>query len=62
MGMGYTAAPDSFGVDPAARRFFDRPFTERLERTGFERAQGPTPWDDLPVSSFAQPGMMIEIR
>jgi len=60
--MRYTAAPDSFGMDPAAGKLSDRAFMERLERTGFERAQGPTPWDDLPVSSFARLGPMIEIR
>jgi hypothetical protein len=56
MEMRYTAVPDSFGTQPAAKKLFDRAFMEQLEKTGFERAQGATPWDPLPVNPFARPG------
>ena len=56
MEMRYTAVPDSFGTQPAAKKLFDRAFMERLEQTGFERAQGASPWDELPVNPFARPG------
>ena len=55
MEMRYTAVPPSYSSEPGAKKLFDQNFMHRLEQTGFERAQGNSPWDPLPISLFERP-------
>jgi len=43
----YTAVPAELAGDPAASKLFDRPFMQRLETLGYDRARGASPWDSV---------------
>lgn len=52
MELHFTTMPAAVVNEPGARKLFDRDFMRRLERLGFERAQGPLPWDAAPPTPF----------
>lgn len=52
MELRFTTMPAAMANDPAAKKLFDRDFMFRLERLGYERAQGPSPWDAAPPTPY----------
>lgn len=52
MELRFTTMPAALASDPAAKKLFDRDFMLRLERLGYERAQGPSPWDAAPPTPY----------
>lgn len=52
MELRYTAIPRAFSSAPGADRLFDQAFMQRLQEAGFARAQGASPWDELPLNPY----------
>lgn len=55
MELHFTTMPAAVAGDPAASKLFDRAFMLRLEKLGYERAQGTSPWDLKPPSPYQRP-------
>jgi len=51
----YASIPAALATEPGADRLFERTFMLRLEHLGYERAQGPAPWDTLPHTPYQRP-------
>lgn len=52
-----TAIPDSVANAPGADKLFDARFMQQLEQLGYDRAQGPSPWDQSFVPGPNSPSM-----
>ncbi len=55
MEMKYTALPLEITDEAPKGALFNQAFMKRIDQYGFERARGSSPWDVLPVSSYARP-------
>jgi len=51
----HTAIPPAVANEPAALKLFDRDFMHRLERLGYDKARGDSPWEAVPPSLYVRP-------
>ncbi|MEP6778930.1 MAG: patatin-like phospholipase family protein [Gemmatimonadaceae bacterium] len=54
MEVRITAIPEHFASEPGAGKLFDKAWMTNLEKVGYERARGASPWDTV-VSGFMRP-------
>lgn len=54
MEVRYTAIPSELAGEPGAAALADESWMRRLEQLGYERALGPTPWDEI-TSPYQRP-------
>lgn len=54
MEVRYTAIPSELAGEPGAAALADESWMRRLEQLGYERALGPTPWDEI-TSPYRRP-------
>lgn len=55
MEVRWTTVPQSVATEPGADKLFARAFMARLERLGYDRARGASPWDSTTTSPNARP-------
>lgn len=56
MEVRYTAVPSELAGEPGPASPADEAWMRRLERLGYDRALGPTPWDEITPSYRRPPG------
>lgn len=56
--MRYTAIPSELASEPGAAALFDEDWMLRLEKFGYERARGASPWDEI-TSPYQRPVRVV---